>query len=138
MLRPTNALIVDDEPHVRVFVRLLLKELGIETTWEARDGVEAIAKIEEHSPELLLLDVNLPLMSGLEVLAQVEEARPELPVIMISSENAMKTVVEAMQRGAIAYVLKHSPRREALKALGDALDSLVAEDDDGGPEEEGR
>lgn len=126
MARPTNALIVDDEAHVRVFVRLLLKQFGIEQTWEASDGVQALAMIAEHQPELVMLDINLPMMSGLEVLAALQHERWSPPVIMISAQSSMKTVTECVKLGATAYILKHSPRPVALKMLGEALDRLVA------------
>jgi two-component system chemotaxis response regulator CheY len=124
MARPTNALIVDDEPHVRTFVRLLLKEIGITQTWEAGDGAQGLAMVAEHEPELIVLDVNLPVMSGLELLARLHADRPDIPVVMLSSESAMKTVLEAVRLGAIGYVLKHSAKDEALKTLREALDQL--------------
>ena len=127
MPRPTNALIVEDEPHVRAFVRVLLKEVGITKTWEAADGAQALAMVTEHGPELVMLDINMPVMNGLEVLQLLHEQRPELPVIMLSSQSAMKTVLECVKLGAIAYVLKHSPPAAALRMLRDAIDKL--EDD---------
>lgn len=132
MARPTNALIVDDEPHVRVFVKMLLKQLGIETTWEAGDGAQALAMVAKHNPELVMLDINLPLMSGLEVLAALGQERRHLPVIMISSQSSMKTVLECVKLGAVAYILKHSPRAEALRMLSEALEALADEEEAGG------
>jgi two-component system, chemotaxis family, chemotaxis protein CheY len=124
MPRPTNALIVDDEPHVRAFVRLLLKEVGITACWEAQDGAQALAMILHHRPELVLLDVNLPVMSGLEVLEQMKMARMDIPVVMVTAQSAMKTVLESVRLGAVGYVLKHSPKAEALKALNEALSAI--------------
>ncbi len=124
MSRPTNALIVDDEPHVRVFIRLLLKEVGIEKTWEASNGVEAITIIQEHWPELVMLDVNLPVMSGMDVLREIHSAAPEVPVVIVSSRTGMNTVNETAQLGAVAYLLKHSPKDVALKTLRGALDTI--------------
>ena len=125
MPRPTNALIVEDEPHVRAYIRVLLKEAGITTTWEAADGTQALAMVAEHQPELVMLDINLPMMNGLEVLQLLHEQRPELPVIMLTSQSAMKTVLESVKLGAIAYVLKQSPKAEALKMLRDVVDGLA-------------
>ena len=127
MARPTNALIVEDEPHVRAFVRLLLKNVGITSTWEAADGTQALAMVAEHQPELVMLDINLPMLNGLEVLQLLHDQRPELPVIMLSSQSAMKTVLECLKLGAVAYILKHSPPAEALKMLREAIDSLEDE-----------
>ncbi len=133
MARPTNALIVDDEAHVRVYVRLLLKKLGIETVWEAADGAQALAKIAEHRPELVMLDINLPQMSGMDVLARLQVERFRPPVIMMSSLSSMKIVTECVKLGATAYILKHSPQAQAVKALSEALAQL---DDSGESDEE--
>jgi len=131
MPRPSNALIVDDEAHVRLFIRLLLKQLRIETVWEAADGTEALEQVAYHRPELVLLDINMPEMNGLDVLARIAHDYPGTPVIMVSSQNAMKTVLECRQMGAIAYVLKYAPRMEALKVIREALDSLGEDDSEG-------
>jgi CheY-like chemotaxis protein len=125
MARPTNALIVEDEQHVRAFVRVLLKEVGITQVWEAADGTQALAMVAEHQPELIMLDINLPLMNGLEVLQLLHDQRPELPIIMMSSQSAMKTVLECVKLGAVAYILKHSPPKEALQMLREAIDGLA-------------
>ena len=130
MPRPANALIVDDEAHVRVFLRLLLKETGIETVWEAADGTQALAVVDTHQPELVLLDINMPTLNGLDVLQQISAARPNLPVIIVTSQSAMKTVLDTARLGAVAYILKHSPRSEALKILRETLDGLADDTSD--------
>lgn len=130
MPRPTSALIVDDEPHARAYMRLLLREAGVETSWEAADGAQALALFAEHKPELVILDVNLRMMTGLQVLQRIRQLQPGVLVIMMSSESAMKTVDEAVRLGADAYLLKHQPKTEALKALAAALDAAGAEEAD--------
>lgn len=137
MARPTNALIVEDEVHVRVFLRLLLKECGIETAWEAGDGAQAIALVAQHRPELVLLDINLPIMNGLEVLQTLREEHPDLPVIMLTSQSAMKSVLECVKLGALAYILKHSPKEEVRRLLQEALDGLATTESDTPADAEG-
>ena len=127
MPQPRRALVVDDEPHVRVFLKLLLRELGIEVCGEAGDGARALELINEVQPEIVLLDLNMPQLGGLEVLRQIQEERPDLPVIVVSSQSAMKTVQEVAQLGAIGYVLKHASKNEALRALREALATLEGE-----------
>ena len=126
MPRPTTALIVEDEAHVRVFLRLLLKECGIDTTWEAADGAQAIALVAQQRPELVLLDINLPVMNGLEVLQVLHDEQPHLPVVMVTAQSAMKTVLECVKLGAVAYILKHSSKDEAVRMLQEALTGLEA------------
>lgn len=120
----TSALIVDDETHVRVFLRLLLKEVGIATTWEAADGTRALELAQEHNPDLVLLDVNMPVMTGLETLERLQETHPDVPVVMVSSESALATVREAARLGAVGYILKQSPKDQALQSLRELIATL--------------
>jgi two-component system response regulator EvgA len=126
MPRPVNVLIIDDEPHVRVVFRVLLKQLGIQTVWEAADGVTALEMATAHLPQVVLLDINLPHMNGLEVLAKLKAAHPSMPVIIVSSQSTMKTVTQARELGAEAYVLKHAPKAEVLQMISDAFDNIAA------------
>ena len=129
MPRPTNALIVDDEAHVRLFAKLLLKQHGIEQTWEAANGQEALAMVRQHNPELVILDISLPILSGLEVLATLRQERRRQPVIMLTAQSSIGTVLECVNLGASAYILKHSPKGAAAKALADVLDGLAEASD---------
>src|SRR3954466_7846522 len=122
MSQPKTALIVDDEPSIRTYVRLLLKELGVTTYWEAGDGAKALALFEQHEPELVVLDVNLRMMTGLQILQRVKHHRPAVPVIMLSSEEATDLIAEAMRLGASAYILKHTPKEQALAKLRATLE----------------
>ena len=128
MPRPVNALIVDDEPHVRVLIKMLLKQLGIETVWEAGDGNVALDQAAAHRPDVILLDINLPQIGGLEVLAKLKAAHPKIPVIIVSSQSTMKTVIQTRELGAEAYVLKHAPKSEVLQMLSDAFDNIAEAD----------
>ena len=125
MGRPTSALIVDDEPHVRVFVKLLLQQLGVTQFWEAADGRTALHMAATLHPEVMLLDINMPVMNGLEVLRAMNAAGSDVPVIMLTSLDAMKIVVECRRNGAAGYVLKHSPKSEAMKLLSAAFDAIA-------------
>jgi DNA-binding NarL/FixJ family response regulator len=126
MPRPVNALIVNDEAHVRVLIRMLLKQLGIETVWDAADGNEALEKAGAHKPDVILLDINLPQVGGLEVLGKLKQAHPAIPVIIVSSQSTMKTVIQTRELGAEAYVLKHAPKAEVLQMLSEAFDNIAA------------
>ena len=130
MPRPTNALIVDDEEHVRAFVRLMLRELGINECWEAADGVTAVQLAQENAPQLIVLDINMPGLNGLEVLAQLKEVNPDFAVVMATSQRSMNHVSEALRLGAAGYLLKHSPREEIMSGLKDVIDTLEENGDE--------
>lgn len=125
MPRPVSALIVDDETHVHVYLRILLKQLGVSTVWDAQDGHVALELAAEHKPDVVLLDMNLPQISGLEVLAKLKIANPKVHVIIVSVESKPETLVQARELGADAYVLKHLPRTKILQMLSEAFDSIA-------------
>ena len=122
---PRTALIVDDEGHVRTFLRMLLKETGIDTTWEATNGVEALQVAAEHHPELVLLDLNMPITGGIDALQQLQHAHPDVPVIIVTSQNALQTVQDVARMGAVGYILKQNPKHEILGALRETLARLA-------------
>lgn len=124
MPKPVNALIVDDEPHVRVYLKLVLGELGVREFWEAADGEAALELVARQRPELVVLDLNLPRLGGLAVMRRMAESYPEIPVIVATSQNNLQTVVECQKLGALAYVLKQSPRAELRRNLALAIDGL--------------
>jgi DNA-binding NarL/FixJ family response regulator len=134
MPRPVNALIIDDEPHVRVLIRMLLKQLGIETIWEAGDGATGLDMAGANKPNVILLDINLPHVGGLEVLAKLKATYPAIPVIIVSSQSTMKTVMQTQELGAVAYVLKHAPKAEVLQMISEAFDTIAEEGEAGAAE----
>jgi DNA-binding NarL/FixJ family response regulator len=135
MPRPVNALIVDDEPHVVVLFRALLKELGITTVWDAAQASEALEQVEAHKPEVVLLDINLPLVDGLQILAQMKAKNPGMPVVIVTAQSTLKTLSRARSLGADAYVLKYEARSEVLKQLSQAFDEIAAKQGGDGAEQ---
>jgi len=127
MPRPTTALIVDDEVHVRVYLRMVLKQLGVSTIWEAGSVEEAKSLFGATRPQVVLLDVVLPGVQGSSLFEELLAMDPNANVIIVTSQNALKTVQDMHALGAIAYVLKHTPRDQLLKALAEALDWVGAQ-----------
>lgn len=122
MPRPTTALIIDDEVHVRVYLRMVLKQLGVTSIWESGSAEEARRLFEENHPEVVLLDVVLPGVHGTSLFEELLAMNPDVNVIVVTSQNALKTVQDMHSLGAVAYVLKHTPRDQMMKMLGEALD----------------
>lgn len=130
MPRPNTALIIDDEAHVRAYFREILKGFDVATVWEATDGEQGLSLAREHRPGLVLLEINLPVLGGIEVLTRLQAEAPEVPVIIVTSENRLQTVRDAQRLGAVAYLLKHSPREDLIASLRDALDYLENPEDE--------
>jgi two-component system chemotaxis response regulator CheY len=117
-------LLVDDEPHIRKFVGLLLKQLGSPTIIEAANGQEALALYQQERPDLVLLDVNMPGLDGLATLRKLRELDPEVVVIMLTSLANRQVVEGAADLGACLYIRKDTPKDEMLKMLRETIETV--------------
>jgi len=104
-VRNTRILVVDDEHLIRWSLEQSLKKQGYDVT-TAASGEEALRLIHEETPELMLLDIQLPGMNGLEVLEKVKEIDSEILVIMVTALGVLETAVKAMRLGAYDYINK--------------------------------
>jgi len=95
-------LIVDDSRAMRMIVTRTLKQAGFSghTTTEASNGVEALQKIEEDTPDIVLCDWNMPEMNGIELLGKVREAKYNVRFGFITSESSAETKTLAIENGA--------------------------------------
>ena len=116
-----NALVVDDDDHVRTFLIVLLRKVVSGTVFEARNGVEALEVFEQQKPGLILLDVNMPVMDGLEALRKIRTTAPEVPVIMITSLATRKVVEDALAAGASNFVRKDTPKAEIIEIIRETI-----------------
>jgi DNA-binding response OmpR family regulator len=98
-------LVVDDEPDFVELLQEFLTAKGYEVI-SATDGEQAIRKVKEDRPHLILLDVRMPRMNGLEVLKQVREIDHEVGVIMVTAANEEETGRQALALGAFDYIVK--------------------------------
>jgi DNA-binding NtrC family response regulator len=116
-------LIVDDEPASRYGIKKALTQFRF-AVQEAGDGKEALDKIHQLLPDLVILDVNLPEMDGLSVLSQVRRVNSVPLVIIITAYGSEKIAVEAMKRGAYDYVSKPYDIDELRLVVSRAMESL--------------
>ena len=122
-------LIVDDDESVRRFLATLLTALGHDVA-SAESGEQALRRLEESPrPELVLLDLILPGIGGLEVLDRIRESHPLLPVIVLSTEGRLKTVVDAVKRGASDYLTKPFGEQELTLAIRNAFEKQLLRDE---------
>jgi two-component system, chemotaxis family, chemotaxis protein CheY len=107
---PIRALIVDDSSVMRKIVERSLRQAGLDLTkvLEACNGAEAIAVLQEHPVDLILCDINMPVMDGLEFIKQLPAIAnaKDVPVVMITTEGSESHVVQALSCGARGYIRK--------------------------------
>jgi two-component system chemotaxis response regulator CheY len=107
---PIRALIVDDSSVMRKIVERSLAQAGIEMSqvFQAGNGAEALAVLKENRVDLILCDINMPVMDGLEFVKQLAglENAKGVPVVMITTEGSEGHVVQALSAGARGYIRK--------------------------------
>src|SRR6202158_1502761 len=126
-MKSATILVVDDDPQIRRVMRATLTAQGY-TIVEARDGQEALEKLRSERPDLVLLDMNMPVMDGLEACREIRRDS-EVPVIMLTVRSAEKDKVRALDAGADDYVVKPFGIQELLARVR-ALLRRVADDQD--------
>ena len=120
----TTVVLADDHDIVRQGLRTLLTErVGLRLVGETGDGLQVLPLLREHQPDLLILDLSMPGLSGLDILREARTASPCTRVIVFSMRSDEPYVVEALQNGALGFVLKSDPIDELLQAIESAGDN---------------
>ena len=105
-----TALIVDDSSVMRKIIERSLRQAGIELekVVEASNGAEALVALQNNTVDLILCDINMPVMDGLEFVRQVHtvESAKGVPIVMITTEGSESHVVQALTAGARGYIRK--------------------------------
>jgi len=112
-------LIVDDDPHIRQLLAFALTKTGV-TAIEAADGEAALVAVEQHKPDLVVLDINMPRMDGLEVCRRIR-ATSDLPILFLSSRDDEFDRVLGIELGADDYVVKPFSPREVTARVAAIL-----------------
>jgi two-component system NarL family response regulator len=113
-----RVLVADDHPIVRQGVIANVKpQPDMMVVAEAGDGLEALALIKEHSPDVVLLDLRMPGMDGLDVVAEVSRAKLKSRVVIMTTFESEEDVHRAIKAGARGYLLKDSTQEEILDAI---------------------
>lgn len=130
---PIRILVVDDHPIVRDgLVAVLETQADFAIVGEAGDGEEAVRLASTLEPEVVLLDLEMPVLDGVGALRRMREADPDIRVIVFTAFDSDERIVEAVRAGAKGYLLKGAPRESLFQAVrvvhagGALLEPLVA------------
>lgn len=125
MRAPFRVLIADDSSDAREGIReIVTSEPQFEIVGEAENGHQAFEMIEQLMPDLILMDINMPLLSGLEATKMIKERFPYVKIVMITVSDDIADLFEALKKGAQGYLLKNLDPSEWIDYL-----KAVAEDE---------
>ncbi|HLP10256.1 MAG TPA: response regulator transcription factor [Opitutaceae bacterium] len=122
-----TVLVVDDEPHIRRYIGLILLKLGSPRIIEAANGEEAVALFAQHQPDLVLMDVNMPIMDGIHALEKICAANPDALVVMLTSLATRHVVERCLELGAVNFVRKDTPKEMMAKVLTETINDNFGE-----------
>jgi DNA-binding NarL/FixJ family response regulator len=113
-----KVIICDDQATVRDGLVMLLKlEPDIDVVGTAEDGAEAVDMVAHKVPDLVLMDLKMPIMNGVEATRQITMKYPEVKVLVLTTYADDEWVFDAIQAGASGYLLKDTPREELIRAV---------------------
>ncbi|MGD8255235.1 MAG: response regulator transcription factor [Syntrophobacterales bacterium] len=117
-----RVVIAEDHTILREGLRALLSaESDLEVVGEADDGRQAIRRVEELGPDLILTDLSMPKMNGVEAIREIKKRAPETKVLALTVHKAEEFILEVLQAGADGYVLKDASSEELMMAIKSVL-----------------
>ena len=121
-MKPVRVFLVDDHALFREgLAGIIASQPDMEVVGEAADGLEAVVKAKELSPDLVLMDIQMPGLDGLEAARQIKKELPEARIVMLTVRSDDEKLFAAIKNGAQGYLLKDIRSREMLEMLRGAL-----------------
>lgn len=127
---PKSVLIVDDETHVRTFLRMLLKQMGATLFLEASNGKDGVSLYDQHRPDLVLLDINMPVKNGLDALDEILALDEDAVCVMMTAEATRDAVERAGDLGACQFIRKDTSKDTIQGILRELFTELSEDEDD--------
>jgi DNA-binding NarL/FixJ family response regulator len=119
---PVRVLIADDQPGIRKRVCLTLAaRITLEACEEAANGEEAVELAQESKPDLIILDISMPLMNGLDAARKIRQFSPQTPILILTMHKSKQLMEEAQKIGVLGYVVK----AEAGQSLVPAVNAVM-------------
>jgi DNA-binding NarL/FixJ family response regulator len=118
---PIRLMIVDDHPVVRDGLRgVFAGDDDFVVVAEAADGAEALALVDRHDIDVVLMDLRMPRMGGVEAIGRLRESAPRVRVLVLTTYDTDSDVIAAIEAGATGYLLKDAPREDLVRAVHSA------------------
>lgn len=114
-------LVVDDAAFMRMMIKDILTKNGFEVVAEAADGLQALEKFKEFSPDLVTMDITMPEMDGITSLKEIKKFNPNAKVIMCSAMGQQAMVIDAIQAGAKDFIVKPFQADRVIEAISKTL-----------------
>jgi len=114
---PIRVILADDHTVVRQGIRSLLERDGMRVIGEAGDGQEAIRLAGEHSPDVAVIDIGMPLLNGLDAARELKRSAPNTKAILLTLHDEDEYLIEALRAGAKGYVLKNQAAGDLIHAI---------------------
>lgn len=117
-MRHVRVLIADDHGIVRKGIRLFLEQQPeLEVVGEAADGREAVRLAGETNPDIIIMDISMPILNGMEATAQIVKHNPEIAVIVLSMHSDESYLIRTLMAGAKGYLLKDTAETDLMRAI---------------------
>lgn len=116
-----SVMVVDDSGFMRFKLKQILENSGYKVTEEAQSGSEAIKKYSVCKPDIVTMDIIMPVRDGVSTLRAIRQKDPSAKVIMISSAGTRELVIDSMRAGAKGFIVKPFVDKQVVEAMEQAL-----------------
>lgn len=117
----STAIVVDDSKTIRALLVAILTNDGIQVVGEATNGLQAVEMVAQLQPDIVCLDVVMPVMGGMEALKQIRNMNPATKIVMITANSSRDLVVEALKEGAAGFIVKPLVAEKVSAAIAKVL-----------------
>ncbi len=114
-------LVVDDAAFMRMMVKEILGKNGFQVVGEAENGLQAIARYQELTPDLVTMDITMPELNGIQAVREIRKLNPNARIVMCSAMGQQAMVIDAIQAGARDFIVKPFQPDRVLEAVRKAL-----------------